>query len=238
MPSPRPGTTTVMLPLPAPVRRRSRLRRGSSPQPRRSCSTRSATARSCPDGDGVSTSRRNSSRRSSRVMRRLTRATPRARRRAGAQARGGADELAEQRRRPCGAALELGVELRGDEAGVVGQLDDLDQPAVGRRAADDEPGRLELRPQVVVDLEAVAVTLEDHLLAVRRRRPWCRPPGAPRWRPGAWCRPCPRRSSARAAGRSPGRASPRRTPTSWRLQPQTLRANSITAHCMPRQTPR
>src|SRR5919198_2473694 len=43
---------------------------------------------------------------------------------------GSADEFPEQRMRPGRPGLELGVELSGDEVGVVGQLDDLDQPPV------------------------------------------------------------------------------------------------------------
>ena len=58
----------------------------------------------------------------------------------GARGRG-ADELAEQRLRPRGPALELGVELRGAEPRVLGQLDDLDQALVGRVAADDQARR-------------------------------------------------------------------------------------------------
>ena len=45
----------------------------------------------------------------------------------------GADELAEQRGRAVGAALELGMGLRADPEGMVDELDELDQPAVGRR---------------------------------------------------------------------------------------------------------
>ena len=62
------------------------------------------------------------------------------------QREGGADQLAEQRVRPVGAALELGVGLRADPERVVGELDELDQPPVGRRAAAAQPGRLEARP--------------------------------------------------------------------------------------------
>src|SRR3954465_14156074 len=40
------------------------------------------------------------------------------------------DELAEERRRPGRAGLELGMELRGDEPGMVGQLHDLHQSAL------------------------------------------------------------------------------------------------------------
>ena len=64
--------------------------------------------------------------------------------RARASAAGGADELPEERLRPGGPALELGVELRRAEPGVVGQLDDLDQATVGRPAAEDEARLLEL----------------------------------------------------------------------------------------------
>ena len=55
-------------------------------------------------------------------------------------ARGGADELAEQRRGPLRARLELRVELRRHEERVVGELDDLDQPLV-RRGARSRPAQ-------------------------------------------------------------------------------------------------
>ena len=73
--------------------------------------------------------------------------------------RGGADELAEQRRRPGRARLELRVELAGDEPRVVAQLDVLDQPIVGRDAAEPHPGLGEAVPIGVVDLEPMAVPL-------------------------------------------------------------------------------
>src|SRR5882724_532328 len=44
-----------------------------------------------------------------------------------------ADELPEQRRRPVGPALELGVCLRADPERVADQFDELDEPAVGRQ---------------------------------------------------------------------------------------------------------
>ena len=78
------------------------------------------------------------------------------------------DEPVEQRVRPVGPALELGMELAGHEPGMVAQLDDLDEPAVGRLAGQDHPGRLEGLAVAVVDLEPVAVALVDELLAVDR----------------------------------------------------------------------
>ena len=60
--------------------------------------------------------------------------TPHARSRAGGALERGRDEVAEQRRRALRARLELGVELRGDEEGVVLELDHLDQALVGRGA--------------------------------------------------------------------------------------------------------
>ena len=84
----------------------------------------------------------------------------------GAELERGADELAEQRMRAVGPALELGVGLGADPERVVGELDELDQPAVGRRAAADEPVRLEAGPVVGVELVAVTVPLADDRLAV------------------------------------------------------------------------
>ena len=77
----------------------------------------------------------------------------------------GRDELAEERRRARRARLELGMELRRDEPRMVGQLDDLDQPALLERPADHEAGVDELLPVRVVHLVAVAVTLGDDGLA-------------------------------------------------------------------------
>ena len=82
-----------------------------------------------------------------------------------------ADEVAEERRRPHRARLELRVELAGDEPRVVGQLDDLDEPALLVRARDDEARVDEPRPEVVVDLVAMPVALVDDRLAVRVARP-------------------------------------------------------------------
>ena len=81
------------------------------------------------------------------------------------------DELAEERRRPRRPRLELGMELRGDEPWVVGQLDDLDEPALLERPADHEARVDELLAVGVVDLVAVPVTLGDHrLVAVHLAR--------------------------------------------------------------------
>src|SRR2546422_2426372 len=66
-----------------------------------------------------------------------------------------AHEPCEQGMWPGGSRLELGVELAADEPGVIGQLDHLDQRAVGR-----EPGA----PHAVFG-EHVAVRVR-HLVAV------------------------------------------------------------------------
>src|SRR6267142_5906307 len=76
------------------------------------------------------------------------------------------EELPEERRRARRARLELGMELAGDEPGMVRELDDLDQPALLKRARHDEAGVDEPRPEVVVDLVAVPVALVDHRLAI------------------------------------------------------------------------
>ena len=60
------------------------------------------------------------------------------------------------------------MELAGHEPRVVDQLDDLDQPAVGRLPGQHHAGRLERLAVPVVHLEAVAVALVDDLLAVDR----------------------------------------------------------------------
>ena len=76
---------------------------------------------------------------------------------------GGLDETVEERVRRGRTALELRVELRGDEVGVAGQLDDLDELAVRGEAARHEPRRLDglLRLARVCELIAVAVPFRD-----------------------------------------------------------------------------
>src|SRR3954451_15562993 len=77
-----------------------------------------------------------------------------------------ADEALEERCGPRRPRLELGVELARDEPGVVGQLDDLDEPALLERPADDETRVDELIAEEVVHLVAVPMALEDHRFAV------------------------------------------------------------------------
>ena len=48
-----------------------------------------------------------------------------------------------------GPALELGMGLRADPERMVGELDELDQAAVGRGARADEAGLFELRLRYV-----------------------------------------------------------------------------------------
>ena len=67
-----------------------------------------------------------------------------------------------------GRDLNSGWNWRGHEPRVVLELDDLHQPAVGREPGQQHPGRLEGLAVVVVDLEAMAVALVDHLVAVHR----------------------------------------------------------------------
>ena len=55
------------------------------------------------------------------------------------------DELAEERVRRHGPGLELGVELAAQEPGVVAELDDLHQVAVGDMPAEDQPLFLDSR---------------------------------------------------------------------------------------------
>ena len=79
----------------------------------------------------------------------------------------GADEAVEQRVRPLGAALELGVELARHEPGVIAAARRSrpgGRPATGRTGSC--PASSSVRAVVVVDLEAVAVALVDDLLAV------------------------------------------------------------------------
>ena len=80
------------------------------------------------------------------------------------------DKLAKQRVRLAGAALELGVGLGGYEPGVFGQLDHLDQAAVGREARHDEARFLQPAAIGVAHLVAVAMPLVYELGAIGRMR--------------------------------------------------------------------
>src|SRR6185312_4766012 len=70
---------------------------------------------------------------------------------------GGGHEVAEQRVRLLGAALELRVELRRQEPRMVLELDDLDEVLRRVHAGDDQARVLEELAELVVDLVAVAV---------------------------------------------------------------------------------
>ena len=80
----------------------------------------------------------------------------------------GADEVAEERRGARRARLELRVVLAGDEPGMVGELDHLDQAPLLESAGDDEARLDELRPEGVVHLVAVAMALVDDCLSIGR----------------------------------------------------------------------
>src|SRR5205823_2133712 len=77
-----------------------------------------------------------------------------------------ADEVAEERRRPGRPRLELRMELAGDEPGMVGELDDLDESSGLEGPGHDETCVNECRPVVVVDLVAMTVSFVDDRLAV------------------------------------------------------------------------
>ncbi len=79
---------------------------------------------------------------------------------------GRSDQLAEQRRRAGGPALQLRVRLGADPERVAAQLDELDQPIVGRGARAPELGLVEARPVARVELVAVTVALRHDRGAV------------------------------------------------------------------------
>src|SRR5207302_291805 len=64
---------------------------------------------------------------------------------------------------------ELGMELTGDEVGVLRDLDDLDQLLLGPDAGDAQHVLLQAREVVVVHLVPVTVTLLDDPLPVQAR---------------------------------------------------------------------
>src|SRR5919199_6505724 len=182
----RPGRRARRLPASPPICSPASSSATSSPSERSSSATRSATARSWPNGLGiahssanVSFSRRSSTSDAGRIATTLQAGASGGARRADLAALGrslagalerGRDELSEQRRRPLGARLELGVELRGDEERVVVELDDLDEALVRRRARHDEPRGLQALAQRDRHLVAMTVALVDDGLAVRVAR--------------------------------------------------------------------
>src|SRR5689334_6813951 len=80
------------------------------------------------------------------------------------------DEALEERMGLVRLALEFGMKLAGNEEGVVLQLDDLDELAVGRQAAEDEAGLLEALLVGVIEFVTVPVAFVDHECAVEMRR--------------------------------------------------------------------
>ena len=151
-------------------RRRGRAARPARPPPRPPRPARARGSRTGAPSAGPPPAARRRSSRAHPPSGACSRAEPRG----GARACSAAAPM-NSRNSGCGRvgpALELGVELRGAEPRVVRQLDDLDQPPVGRAAADHEPGRLDVVAQRGVDLVAVAVALvDDGLVVVGRARP-------------------------------------------------------------------
>src|SRR5438034_3471452 len=171
VPSPLPSIPAWTLPIVEPTVSPAASSSTWSPRSWRYLVTASATRRSSPGGLGIAASSVNrSSTSDTRAILRATTRRPSGRcadRRAvvGARERG-ADELPEERRRPRRARLELRVELAGHEPGMVGELDDLDEPTLLERSGHSEPRVDQRRAVVVVDLVAVAVSLVDDGLAV------------------------------------------------------------------------
>src|SRR5207302_9636386 len=87
---------------------------------------------------------------------------------------GSTDEVAEKRVGPVGARAELGVELAGDKPGVPGELDYLNQPAVGRHTAENHSRFAERLTVLVIELESVTVALIHDLfpICLVRQRTW------------------------------------------------------------------
>src|SRR5690606_18475066 len=78
----------------------------------------------------------------------------------------GADEGRKERVRFEGFRLQLRMELDSDEPGMLGQLDDLRQHTVGRRAGKPQADLFETALVVDVRLVAAAVPLADHVAPV------------------------------------------------------------------------
>ena len=82
----------------------------------------------------------------------------------------GGDEALEQRMRLVRLAQKFRMELAGDEKRMVLQLDDFDQFAVRRKAAENKAGLLEFFAVGVVEFVAVAVAFVDDKRAVKLAR--------------------------------------------------------------------
>ena len=82
---------------------------------------------------------------------------------------GGGDEAFEEGVRFVGFALEFGVELAGDEEGVIFEFDDFDEFAVGRCATKNEAGLFEFGAIGVVEFVAVTMAFVDEKCAVEMR---------------------------------------------------------------------
>src|SRR3569833_3412898 len=63
--------------------------------------------------------------------------------------------------------LEFRMELAGDEPGMIVELDHFDEAAVLRTPGDGEAGPLQRLEIIVVEFVAMAVTLDDAVLAIR-----------------------------------------------------------------------
>ena len=135
---------------------------GSSPRSRRYAMQRSVTARSCREGLAIAASSRNRPRAPSASTAalmpcaRAPRCTPIA-------------APTKSRKSGCGRVgrdLNSGWNCEATNHGWSSSSIDLDQVLGGEHARDAQPGGLEPRAQVVVDLVAVAVALVDERLAV------------------------------------------------------------------------
>ncbi len=76
------------------------------------------------------------------------------------------NESLEQRMRFVWLALKFGVELAGNKERMILQFDDLDQLSVGRSAAQDKPGLLELLAVLIVKFVTVAMPFMDEKCAI------------------------------------------------------------------------
>src|SRR6185437_3890151 len=83
----------------------------------------------------------------------------------------GADEIAEERMRARGSALELRMELRRHKPGMVFELDDLHELVIRRAPANQHARALHAAAVGIIELVAMAVALKDDRLAIGPLRP-------------------------------------------------------------------
>jgi len=145
-------------------------------------------------------------------------------------------EAGKERMRRVRLRLELRMILHGDKPGVIGDLDDLDELSIGMPTGGDHAVRFEFLEVVGIEFVAMPMAFRDLQSLVTRKR-------SRLLAETARLRTQPHRSPFlghaflffEQADDGIGRIGSELFAFWW---PRTLRANSITAACIPRQIPK